>query len=599
MKVISLVFVLLLLAPLSFSAETRSECYAECQAEYDSAVAAAQAMAAAGKYTESVTYGGTCPRTSSYGGSGPYANLAKCVAVQQICIDGGNSDCSSVLQSCCLEEAILAWSNTKENCESNCDYNFPEEEDEGPYPGGYDDYLGDDACPTSCINGKIYKMVYVGDGICEVHDFSPIETCSNGCIPDNPHAGCRAEAEDLCSDFYERFDKESCYGNTHYYDCYCDPSNGEPRCELEDCSDGCDSAGLRCKEDACSGTSCQDRCESPGNDFERIQRNGACNPTTGECTYTEEIICTAGCSMVGGKPSCNEDCDNGLDDDLDGLVDCADTACSSSLYCTCEKIASSAGPIGGKSMVILIGGYSFPDTTFFYNYKNRDEEVKSDANRIANALRTTSPFNEMNFEIYATRLPEGVFTGPWRSDLLSKCSSAGGDFTLFLNYKDSTSLSRSKLYSMSATVYWGAGNPSKEGLELTVLHEMGHGFGGLWDEYTIAEEIGLGTGTLAVVRDSAFSKRANCAIAPDTKSCDAYFSKFGVSYDCVKGCSAGAWYRPSEESIMNNVYSSSQFNEVSKKILRDRINAFAHPPLPRTFQSWDKWVPGKSPEPLR
>ncbi len=598
MKFISIVSILLLLAAVSFSADTRSECYADCQEEYDTAVAAAQAMAASGQYTETVTYGGTCPRTSSYGGSGPYANLAKCVAVQQICIDGGSSDCSSQLQSCCLEEAILSWSRTKDNCESNCDYNFPDDDD-GPYPGGYEDYAGDEICPTSCINGKIYKMVYTGYGICEVQDLTPIETCPNGCVPDNPHVGCRPAAEDLCSDFYDRFDEESCYGNTHYYNCYCDPLNGEPRCELEECPQGCDSAGLRCKQDKCTGTSCQDRCESPGNDFESIQRNGACNPNTGECVYSENIVCTAGCSMVGGKPSCNEDCDNGLDDDMDGLADCADTSCSTSLYCSCEKIGGYTGSIGGKPMVILIGGYSFPDTTFFYNYKNRDEEVKSDANRIASALRTTSPFNEMSFEIYATRLPQGVFTGPWRSDLLSKCSGKGGEFTLFLNYKDSTSLSRSKLFSMSATVYRGTGNPSNADLELTVLHEMGHGFAGLWDEYTIAKEIGLGTGTLAVMRDSVFSKKANCAIAPDIPTCQEYFSKFNVSYTCEKGCSAGAWYRPSKESIMNNVHSSSQFNEVSKKIIRDRINAFAHPPLPRTTASWENWAHGRNPEPLR
>lgn len=598
MKPILALFGLLIFASLSFSADTRSECYADCQEEYDRYVAEAESMASQMLYTEHHTYGGTCPRVTTYGGSGPYANMAKCLAELLICTDEGNTGCDSQLQSCCLEEAILSWSRTKENCESNCDRLYPDDAGE-PYPGDYEDYAGDEICPTSCINGKIYKMVYVGDGMCEVHDFTPIETCPNGCIEDNPHAGCASAPKDYCADFYDRFDEESCYVSTHYYNCYCNPENGEPICDIEECPQGCDSAGLRCKTDKCAGKSCPNMCERPGNDFEKVQWNGNCNPDTGKCEYVSEKICTAGCSMVGGNPSCKEDCDNGIDDDGDGLADCADAECSTSLYCSCEKIDSYTGSIGGKPMVILIGGYSFPETTFFYNYKNRDEDVRSDANRIATALRTTSPFNEMSFEIYATRLPAGVFTGPWRSDLLSKCSGKGGDFTLFLNYVDSKSLSRSKLFSMSATVYRGTGNPSHADLELTVLHEMGHGFAGLWDEYTIAEEIGLATGSLAVLRDAGFSKRANCAVAPDVPTCEAYFSKFGVSYTCVRGCSAGAWYRPSEESIMNNVHSSSQFNEVSKKIIRDRINAFAHPPLPRTITSWDQWTPGRNPEPYR
>jgi len=388
----------------------------------------------------------------------------------------------------------------------------------------------------------------------------------------------------------------SCAGSTHKYDGKCDPVTGKCGYSSEYCEHGCDPSTGACasaEKDLCADVDCPDKCESPNNDFAAAVSRGGCDRNTGECVYGERKKCTVGCSMKDEKALCNEDCDNGIDDDGDGLADCGDSDCKESLYCSCRQIGKTAGSIGGRPLVILLGGYSFPGTTLFYNYKSRDSDVEQDAIRITNALKSTAPFNEMSFELYATRLSEGIFSGPWKSDLLSKCAGNGGDFTLFINYKDSKSLSNSRAFSMSATVYRGQGTPSAEDLENTVLHEMGHGFAGLWDEYTIAEGIGLPAGMLAVIRDAGFSSRSNCAIASDIATCQQYFSKFGVSYDCVKGCSAGAWYRPSQESLMNDVYSSSQFNEVSKKIIRDRINAFAHPP-PRTKSSWQPYRP---PEP--
>jgi hypothetical protein len=48
----------------------------------------------------------------------------------------------------------------------------------------------DEDCPTACINGKLYEMVYDGQGGCQVENLNPIQTCPYGCIEDNPHAGC-------------------------------------------------------------------------------------------------------------------------------------------------------------------------------------------------------------------------------------------------------------------------------------------------------------------------------------------------------------------------------------------------------------------------
>jgi hypothetical protein len=48
----------------------------------------------------------------------------------------------------------------------------------------------DDDCPTSCINGKVYEMVYTGNGMCQVENLNPIEVCQYGCVEDNPYVGC-------------------------------------------------------------------------------------------------------------------------------------------------------------------------------------------------------------------------------------------------------------------------------------------------------------------------------------------------------------------------------------------------------------------------
>ncbi|VVB65861.1 Uncharacterised protein [Candidatus Gugararchaeum adminiculabundum] len=382
------------------------------------------------------------------------------------------------------------------------------------------------------------------------------------------------------------------------------------------CENGCASNGIECASalppppahpDLCAGVECPDKCDSPRNNFATALRQGQCDSGTGECVYQDKETCQIGCSLDGNKKAvCQEDCDNSIDDDGNGLVDCADPVCADSLSCTCKKVASVQGSIGGKPLVILMGGYQYADTTFIFNYKNRDAMTLVDANKIAETLKATAPFNQMSFELYASRINlyneirrTGRFENSRRAALLAKCGEQGigGDLTIMVNYLDGTSLPYSRAFSMNAEIFRGDGPVTRSDFELDVLHELGHAFAGLWDEYTVAEGVGFFTGVGATIRDYGFAKRSNCAVADDPQYCNDYFSRFNVSFTCVRGCDAGAWYRSSQESLMNNVYASSEYNAVSQKIIKDRIQAFAHPKAIVIYTP--KSTPGRNPEPAR
>ncbi len=340
--------------------------------------------------------------------------------------------------------------------------------------------------------------------------------------------------------------------------------------------------------DLCKDVKCYGFCETPKNDYHTANHNGVCNPQTGICEY-QQTKCSVGCSTTpdGKDTYCNEDCDNGLDDDRNGYADCADNACKTSLYCSCKSVGMHSGTMGGRTLKFVVGSYNFKQANFYYTYLDRDLEAEADAKIIYNSLSSTVPFSESNVEVYVTRLPSYTL-GPWRSDLIAKCKDVGADVTIFVD-QNTFKTSNSRAFSMNADMY--KSSIPKQDFGATVMHEIGHGFGGLWDEYTIAEEINLPVGTLAVIRDTIYSSAANCAATSVKTDCDQYFSKFGIPYQCVKGCSAGAWYRSSDESIMRYPDKSSEFNLISQSLIRNRITSLVNPPkyvVPANFGGWQE-----------
>ncbi len=386
------------------------------------------------------------------------------------------------------------------------------------------------------------------------------EKCQNGCgsgEAQNPYPDCacvkKVEEEKVC--------KNTCAANearSAYPECACTPIS------------------------KCRNVKCDDECKAQVRDYDLARTDGTCNPQTGLCEYSE-TKCPAGACFVApiGKAACKEECDNGIDDDGNGKVDCEDPACKDSLYCSCPRVATNSK--AGRSLKILVGGWDYPEPNAYYTSAVRDKETKDDAVRIANNLFATAPFSEFPVEAYATRLPTGTL-GPWRSDLLAKCKDVGGDVTVFVRYTGAAP-GQSRAYSMNVDMSKNL-DPYSPNFERIAAHELGHAVGGLWDEYVISESYGTLIGTAAYLRDYGFSTRANCDAWTTLGSCPKYFGAFNLtSYACVQGCSAGLWYRSSQNSIMNDHTASGEFNEVSRKILRARIDAYLNPkPVTMEYQ---------------
>lgn len=91
-----------------------------------------------------------------------------------------------------------------------------------------------------------------------------------------------------------------------------------------------------------------------------------------------------------------------------------------------------------------------------------------------------------------------------------------------------------------------------------VLHEFGHSFGGLADEYVdddYYEEVGFTEGPYP-----------NC----DSSGCDKWKD---ITLGCHKGCSLGIYFRPTESSIMKNLNDKS-FEVVNEKVMKEKLELY-------------------------
>ncbi len=93
---------------------------------------------------------------------------------------------------------------------------------------------------------------------------------------------------------------------------------------------------------------------------------------------------------------------------------------------------------------------------------------------------------------------------------------------------------------------------------LVLLHEFGHTFGNLADEYTDK------------YYESWFDakKYKNC----DYPGCDSWSSVNGT--ECIKGCSTNRFYRSIETSIMRNYDRSNEFGVLNDLIINEKLEAY-------------------------
>jgi len=445
----------------------------------------------------------------------------------------------------------------------------------------YTDKCGGRQCtPAYCENDILQSggSCSPDDGIC----YYTAHWCKFGCDPAT--AACKEYVPEICTNTCSPSEIQA-----PYPDCNCSPLTCNPgyklikdMCVYQESPTTCPT-GYSLVADTCTPVCdpliCTDSCAPSVYDTAFLFKKKCVN---NECAEEDPITCMVGCKIDPVlKGQCNEDCDNKVDDDGDNKIDCADSDCASSLYCKCANIGSSSGSAGGKTLNVIIGGYYFAATNESYNYKNRDEDTLTYANMIKNYMSSNDPIGTMNMNFYVTRFApnDWVLT---KNDLLAKCKDAADGFTIFVNFYTKGD-SFSYMNSMSATIYRAACDRMPNQVENSycgeeAVHEFGHGFGGLWDEYTVIDQGGFLAALGNTIDKAYFSiHNKNCAVVDNEADCKAYFDNFGVPYKCVPGCSNPGWYRSSDESVMHWDFSSGEYNDVSKVIIHDKIDRYLNP----------------------
>ncbi|VVB65956.1 Uncharacterised protein [Candidatus Gugararchaeum adminiculabundum] len=593
-----------------------AECKQSCQDDYNTGVTNAQALADARQFYSGDTSSNCGNLRESRAGA-----RSSCIdnlrgipdggpgyPGTQGCLSGCNDDactagCDAQFQTCCLAAAKDSYQIWYDECVAGC-------------PAEQTDLCAvrDIPCPTLVCENRMLKW----DGQCDHATgqctFGSNKECYYGC-----NAGaddCNPEPEintppptqgctNSCSPYEDQMSDCSCVRKTCATQC---PAE-DTQAPYPDCS--CEPAN-KCANKVCPNYCAQSLAKNgQKNDYDIAKNTGDCDPATGECVDYAEEECSAGCAMTTAsipEAYCIEDCDNGKDDDYKNGADCEDKpACANSPYCSCQLVEQNYGSSGGSTLKIIVAGYRFAPRSFDTTFKERDAQIIADAKEVGTALGINEPFREMNFEIYATRMPmEAASAG--RSDILAKCSKESkisGDLTISINYIDGLDPNSYK-FSDHVDMYM-ATTPRKD-FQATMIHELGHAFAGLWDEYNISTlNLGSVDETRAYVRDQITSRR-NCAVfthveglsISELEQCQSYFNQFnGVSYRCYKGCSWEQYWRPSEKSVMLYPDETPDFNEISKSIVRDMIKQWTQPAATPISIPIPKGSTGKRPEPYK
>ncbi|MFH1306122.1 MAG: hypothetical protein ABIH83_00490 [Candidatus Micrarchaeota archaeon] len=480
----------------------------------------------------------------------------------QPCWDAGNSDCGDVFDaafSICWEDCLYIPDECRPDIPpiNSCSNVCGAGEKQKPYP---DCSCEKTSCTNTCADDEIqndFPDCSCRKGSCD----ELFNKCGKGCKKE------KLDCEVGCILRYAGRDEkelEDCKKNC--------PTN-------QPCLDGCGVAKEDCLSrmgpDPCANVQCFDICNQTVYTF---FYDGVCEPQPFDpskylCIY-KDLPCQF-CS--NDSRYCLEICDNGLDDDNNLDVDCADEQCLNSSACICKHFVFQRA---NNPLNIVFVGKNYDS----YPEKEREGEFQEDLKEAYKGFFRYEPFTnpggaglDKRIDMYSTRIKSGEN----KAHAMARCKTNNNDQYIFLEATTDVEDSYADICGGNAYVYIrGAGRV----VDKIVLHEFGHSFGCLWDEYIYDEFPRKWYETIwkSAAYELAYEGHAirytdtNCAITPYKVRCQEYFSEISSNYQCIEGCTAPeGWWRSSNESIMKYPWERGvEYNDMSKEFIKRRMSAY-------------------------
>ncbi|MFA6399937.1 MAG: hypothetical protein WCW44_06265, partial [archaeon] len=239
---------------------------------------------------------------------------------------------------------------------------------------------------------------------------------------------------------------------------------------------------------------CEPTCKTGNfgtNLFGQLSYNGICDKYgtgtgTQLCKYSTKTC--AKCTPDG--KDCVEICDNGVNDNLDSRTDCDDPTCATSPACKClstydgtnwTPLGEGAKPSGQVNIIIVGTGYG--NVTDL----ERDQKFYDQVSSVITGFNQAEPFasNLSRIRFYATRT--NVYSGIQglrspQAQGMQKCNASNNAYYIILHGDSSAEGGRADICGSTADIYKTLTLTNTK-IELYALHEFGHAFGCLWDEY--------------------------------------------------------------------------------------------------------------------
>ncbi|MBW3020625.1 M64 family metallopeptidase [Candidatus Woesearchaeota archaeon] len=218
-----------------------------------------------------------------------------------------------------------------------------------------------------------------------------------------------------------------------------------------------------------------------------------------------------------------------------------------------------------KCLPVFENGEDNIDLVFIGNdYENNDDLI-TDVNSYLEVFKNKEPFasNMEHFNAYIRVDNAGCETKGYiqcnNYELKKMASDCPNDYIIVLSKRSKTADALLPLRSSSV------GNIVKANTaddELVVIHEFGHSFANLWDEYV--DDVYLSQHITSV------DELPNC----DSVGCESW--KDLENTNCYKGCSLSSFYRSTENSIMNNYRKSDgkEFGTVNEMIILENLERY-------------------------